>query len=425
MQPKPDRNDGNDHGGLDRRSFLQTGALLGAGALAGPLRAAAAAPPLARRPVTVVLFQRGGADQLCLFAPTGDSNYAALRPTTAVAAPGGPGSVVGLYMDPTFSMHPSLLGLHAAYTAPQSRVAVVHATGHVPYDRSHFTSQDLMETGTADGSRTDGWINRHLQATATANDAPVRALALLGSRPRSLAGAYPCYAVASTADLAFKARLPDMRQTLQLIVENTPIAAMSAPHQLAYRSSINAFDLIDHFAGLSPSTYVPAGGAVYPNSSLGRSLRQAAELIKADLGVEFIAVDQGGWDHHSSLLTRVATYATDLDAAVSAFLTDLGPRANVVLVTMSEFGREVRENGSFGTDHGVGGAMLLAGGSVRGGQVHGVWPGLAPSALRDGRFLAPANDFRDVLTELLEHHMGGTDANVVFPGHAFTPIGVV
>jgi uncharacterized protein (DUF1501 family) len=188
---------------------------------------------------------------------------------------------------------------------------------------------------------------------------------------------------------------------------------------------MSSFDLIDHFAGLDPANYVPANGAVYPTTSLGRSLREAAELIKAGLGVEFIAVDQGGWDHHSALLTRIPTYATDLDQAITALFTDLGALGDhVVVVTMSEFGREVRENGSGGTDHGVGGAMIVAGGGVSGGQVHGSWPGLAANALADGRFLAPSNDFRDVLLEILERHMGGTAQYDVFPGHGYAPLGI-
>lgn len=412
--------------GIDRRAFLQTAALAtSAMALSNPLAANVRPAAVPRRKVSVILFQRGGADALTLFAPTGDANYAALRPTTAVGAPGGAGSVIGLYASPLFSMHPSLAGLNAAFRSPNSRVGIVHAVGHAPYDRSHFASQDSMEIGVLDGSRIDGWINRHLQATATRRDAPVRALGLVAKKPLSLVGAYPTHAVASTADLIFDARLPDMRTTLQTIVDTTMLAGMGPQRQLAYGSARSSFDLIDHFAVLSPSTYAPANGAVYPATGLGRALRETAELVKASLGVEFVAIDQGGWDHHSSLLSRIATYAADLDQAITAFFTDLGSRSDdVVLVAMSEFGREARENGSFGADHGVGGAMIVAGGAVRGGAVHGSWPTVATASLQDGRFLAPVNDYRNVLLELLQSHMGGTAADVVFPDLAFTPLGI-
>lgn len=413
----------------DRREFLKTGAIAaGAAAFGGPLALPGRTGGAARRTtpkVTVVLFQRGGADHLNIYAPTGDANYALLRPTIGLAAPGSGSGVVGLPMTATFAMHPAMAGLHGAFGAPGSHVAVVHAVGYQPFDRSHFTSQDLYETALQPGSAPDGWINRHLQVTSTAQDAPVRALALRGALPRSMTGAYPCYAVASTQDLVFVGQ-PDMRLFLEAITGSTPTGGMSAPAQLAYRSAQSAFDLIDRFGGLDPVNYQPANGAVYPSGALGQSLREIAEVVKAGLGVEFFAVDQGGWDHHSDLVARIAGYVGELDQAITAFFTDLGAlAADVVLVTMSEFGREAGENGSGGADHGVGGAMLVAGGAVLGGQVHGTWPGLAPAALQDGRFLAPANDFRDVLREVLELHMGGTDPAVVFPGRVYQPIGVL
>src|SRR5690242_13119669 len=196
--------------GTDRRTFLQASAIAASGLAFGSPLARAAAPvrTTANKKVTVVLFQRGGADALNLFAPTGEPNYAAQRPTLGVSPPGGSGSVIGLYMTQMFSMHPALVGLHAGYTLPNSRVGVVHAVGHRPYDRSHFSSQDEMETGSPDGSLDTGWINRHLLATATAQDAPARAIALTGPLPKSMDGVYPCYAISSTADLVFRGRLP-------------------------------------------------------------------------------------------------------------------------------------------------------------------------------------------------------------------------
>jgi uncharacterized protein (DUF1501 family) len=415
--------------GTDRRTLLKAGAAAAGAALVGaPLGAQRRVPSRARggaTRVTVVLFQRGGADHLNLYAPTGDPAYAALRPTIGIAPPGSPTGTVGLPMNATFAMHPAMAGIHAAFVAPGSRSAVVHAVGYQPYNRSHFTSQDLYETALQQGSAAEGWINRHLQATAAPQDPPVRALALRGTLPRSMLGSFPCYSVASTRDLVFGGAA-DARGYLEAIADLTPTGSMEPAAQLAYQGERDAFDLIDLFAVLDPINYVPANGAAYPTGALGQGLRETAEAIKADLGIEFFAVDQGGWDHHAGLVAAIAARATELDAAVTAFFTDLGALAgDVLLVTMSEFGRTAAENGSGGTDHGAGGAMLVAGGAVHGGQVHGVWPGVGPAALQDGRFLAPANDFRDVLREILEQHMGGTDPAFVFPGRVYAPIGVL
>jgi uncharacterized protein (DUF1501 family) len=408
----------------DRRDFLKTSLIAtGVGALAGPLaaRSASAARRRGGTKVTVVLFQRGGADHLNIYAPVADPLYASLRPTIGVKPPGSPTGVVGLAMNATFAMHPAMAGTHAAFTAPGSTAAVVQAVGYQPFNRSHFVSQDLYETALQMPAPGDGWINRHLQATASSQDPPVRALALSGAMPRSMLGLYPCYAVASTQDLAFLGD-PDTRQYVEAITEFTPTAGMAAQRTLAYQSGIDAFELLDHFAGLDPANYVPANGAVYPAGALAKSLREIAEVIKLGLGVEFFTVDQQGWDHHSNLVARIQVNATELDQATNAFFTDLGALASdVVLVTMSEFGRELGENGSGGTDHGAGGAMLVRGGAVHGGQVHGVWPGLVPAA----RFLNPVNDYRDVLREILEQHMGGTVPSTVFPGRTYVPIGVL
>ena len=410
---------------VSRRSVLQAGAVAG-GAMALPRTLAARAPgrgPGSGNKVTVVLFLRGGADHLNLFAPTGDSNYAAMRPTVGVGAPGSSAAVVGLPMNATFSMHPSMAGTHAEFTAAGSRCGVVHAVGYKPPDLSHFESQTLYETS-LEGLVSGGWINRHLQATATPGDAPVRALAIRSTLPQSMFGPYPCYSVGNTADLAYGGP-GDTRAILQKLAVGSERTGMLPEQQLAYDSQRDTFTMLELFSVLDPASYVPENGAVYPAGALGGSLRQAAELIKADLGVEFVAVDQGGWDHHSDLVGRIAGNAGALDAAVTAFFADLGALVDdVLLVTMSEFGRTVAENGSAGTDHGMGGAMMLWGGAVQGGQVRGAWPTLAPGALVSGNYLDPVNDFRDVLWEVLQQHMGGTDTAAVFPGHTHTPIGM-
>lgn len=412
--------------GATRRTVLKAGALA-TGAFAMPRSLAARsrrARPRAGGKVTVVLFQHGGADHLNIYAPTGDANYAALRPTIGIGAPGSGAAVIGLPMDALFTMHPFMAGTHNAYRAQQSTCAIVHACGYSPFSRSHFASQDLYETALA-GVSNGGWINRHLQATASAQDAPVRGLALTSSLPMSMTGPYPCYAVAGTEELVYGGNA-DARMFLDKLAHGTHITSMLPEQQAAYLAQRDTFAMLDLFSVLDPANYAPANGAAYPVSHVGKHLRQIAEVIKADLGVEFFALEQHGWDHHSDLVLRLGGNVADLDQAVTAFFDDLGALAqDVVLVTMSEFGRTAAENGSSGTDHGVGGAMMVRGGAVNGGQVHGTWPGLAPAALVDGHSMASSNDFRDVLREIMDVHMGGTDPLAVFPGHVYQPIGVL
>jgi len=411
--------------GATRRSVLQAGALAAGGmALPGSLAARSRlAKPRGNTKVTVVLFQHGGADSLSLYAPTGDPNYASLRPTIAIPPPSGTAGT-GLQMDSMFSMHPNMVGTHNAFRAQQSTCAVVQACGYSPFSRSHFQSQDYYERALA-GLSGGGWINRHLQVTATPHDVPVRALALRESLPVSMQGPYPCYSVASTGELTYVGS-SDTRLFLDRLAHGTAIQGMLPDQQAAYRAQRDTFSMLEMFSVLDPDNYAPANGANYPMNHIGMNLRQIAEVIKADLGVEFFTFMQHGWDHHSDQAMRLGELAMDLDQAVTAFFDDLGNLAqDVVLVTMSEFGRTVPENGSFGTDHGAGGSMMLRGGAVRGGQVYGAWPGLTPSALQVGDSLTPTTDFRDVLREVLEGHMGGTDPAVVFPGRVYQQVGVL
>ncbi len=418
-------NDTKGAGGTTRRTVLQAGALAtGALALNQPLSANAAPKRRGNTKVTVVLFQHGGADHLNLYAPTGDSNYPLLRPTTAIGAPGSSVAVVGLGMDPMFSMHPNMVGTHAAFMAHQSDCAIVHAVGYSPYSRSHFQSQDLYETALA-GILNGGWINRHLQATATSQDVPVRALALRGGLPMSMRGDYPCYAVASTEQLVYQGPAA-ARMFLDKLAHGTAISRMLPEQRAAYQAQCDSFAMLEMFSVLNPSNYTPSNGAAYPGGHVGENLSQIAEVIKADLGVEFFSLEHHGWDHHSDLVMRINGHSTNFDASITAFFNDLGALAqDVVLVTMSEFGRTAAENGSGGTDHGVGGAMLVRGVGVNGGQVYGSWPGLQSAQLAGGHSLAATTDFRDVLREILDVHMGGTDPAVTFPSHVHQPVGVM
>jgi uncharacterized protein (DUF1501 family) len=188
----------------------------------------------------------------------------------------------------------------------------------------------------------------------------------------------------------------------------------------------DAFELIDHFTTINPSNYAPA--STYPPDELGTQLAEIAEVIKGDLGVQAFFTVSHGWDHHSNLWNNVSYKAISFASGLAAFVADLGPLMNdVVVVVQSEFGREALENASAGVDHGMGGTMFVIGGTSQGGQVHGVWPGVDIGSLSNGRFLAPANDYRDVFSDVLASHfaLSPADLDFVFPGHTRTPLGIM
>jgi len=181
------------------------------------------------------------------------------------------------------------------------------------------------------------------------------------------------------------------------------------------------FDAVKMLKSADPSKYKPAVGADYPKGRFGDSLKQLAQLIKADLGVQVAFADIGGWDHHvneGSTQGQIANVLTEFSQSLAAFWTDLGDlREDTVVVTMSEFGRTARENGNRGTDHGHANVMFVLGGDVRGGKIYGDWPGLQEEQLYDGRDLALTTDFRDVLSELVARHLGNPNLKSVFPGY--------
>jgi uncharacterized protein (DUF1501 family) len=187
----------------------------------------------------------------------------------------------------------------------------------------------------------------------------------------------------------------------------------------------DAFDAMKTLKQADPSRYRPEHGAQYPRSAFGQSLQQIAQLCKADIGLEIAFAEVGGWDTHVNQGTtqgQLATRLNDFGLSIAALVTDLGDRmADSVVLTMSEFGRAVAENGNRGTDHGHGNAMLLIGGSVKGGHVYGKWPGLANHQRYEGRDLAITTDFRDVFAEIVVRHLGLQSAAGVFPGHAVDP----
>ena len=399
-----------------RRVFVKQGAvaLLSLG-FAPHFLAEAAAAATRRRKVLVVVFQRGAVDGLNMVVPHGDGAYYAARPTIAIAAPGKTGGALDL--DGHFGLHPRLAPLHALYTRGQ--MAVVHACGSPDPTRSHFDAQDYMETGTPGVKSTqDGWLNRVIAQRHDAEHAgAMRAVALSAQLPRVLQGKAPALAMSSIDRMAVKSSVGagDAFEAQYAAAADTVLRDTG-------RDAFDAIRTLREVEAKGPRTAV---GADYPRSAFGGALRQVAQLIKADVGLEIAYAEIGGWDTHvnqGGAEGQLAARLADVGRTLGTFVTDLGDRMqDVIVVTMSEFGRTVAENGTRGTDHGHGNAMLLLGGPVKGGRVYGQWPGLDTAQRVDGRDLAITTDFRDVFSEVITTHLGVRDVRPVFPGHAWSP----
>ena len=392
-------------------------AMAGAGLAPSWLARAADAGNGARqqRKVLVALFQRGAMDGLNAVIPFSDPHYYPLRPSLAIPAPGKAGGAIDL--DGRFALHPALVTLEPWWRRKQ--LAIVHAAGSPDSTRSHFDAQDYMESGTPGRKATrDGWLNRALPPAAGKAGTPLRAVAMGSRLPRVMRGANAAVAISNLRD--FRLQQPQAAGgALEEMYADTRDADLAAPG----RETFEAMKLI---ASLDRAPYTPA--AEYPRSKFAQSLEQIARLIKADVGLEVAFADAGGWDTHTNEAQRLPNLLSDFAGSLAAFCTDLGDRfADVAIVSMSEFGRTARENGTGGTDHGHANAMFVASGSaaLKGGLVHGAWPGLAPEELYEGRDLAVTTDFRAVLGELLAQHLGVTALDRVFPGATARPLGLL
>ena len=387
---------------LTRRAFVRASALAlgGFGAPSWLIRAAAQSRD--SRKVLVAIFQRGAADGLNIVVPFFEPRYYELRPGIAVPAPGKPNGALDL--DGRFAFHPSLQPLKGLWDAGQ--LALVHATGSHDPTRSHFDAQHYMECGTPGTKREDGWLNRALPPLAP-GASPVRAIASGAQLPRSLQGSGGGIAV----DNLPRFRVAD-QQTADLL-EN--LYATTADGQLRTQAKAT-FDAVRMLESIQQRPYTPAAGAQYVGE-FGQRLQQIARLIKADVGVEVAFADIGGWDHHGNENAQLTGLLRQFASSLAAFTRDMGDRMeDIVLVTMSEFGRTVAQNGNAGTDHGHGNVMMVMGGAVRGCRIYGDWPGLEPEQLFEQRDLAVTTDFRDVLGELVERHLKQPVAQV-FPGY--------
>jgi uncharacterized protein (DUF1501 family) len=359
-----------------------------------------------RKKILVAIFQRGAVDGLNMVVPFGEPRYYELRPSIAIPKPDGtPSSAVDL--DGFFGLHPALGPLKPMFDA--RRLAIVDAVGSPDPTRSHFDAQDYMESGTPGfHGATDGWLNRALPKESGA-PSPLRAISLGDTLARSLRGLNDAVAVRSLNDF----QVHDARgaATFESMYENTLDTTL-------HGTGKETFNAVKVMQSIQKQPYVPANGANYGNGGFGKSLQQIAQLIKANVGVEVAFADIGGWDTHVNEVGQLANNLTQFGQALAAFYQDLGDRMeDVTLVTMSEFGRTVKENGDRGTDHGHANVMFVLGGDVRGGKIYGDWPGLQEEQLYDARDLALTTDFRDVLSELVAHHLGNSNLRSVFPGY--------
>ncbi len=406
---------------ITRRVFLRNSGLAVVGTTAVPgflTRAAFGAAQTnsgARTKRLVVIFQRGAADGLNIVVPHGEPQYYAMRPSINI-----PRKAV-IDLNGFFGLHPSLSPFLPLWR--QRHLAIVHAAGSPDPTRSHFDAQDFMESGTPGMKATeDGWLNRSLHALPQpASSTAFRAIALGPSLPRILSGSEPAVAMNNINDFSIGGRNP----------KPSPVAnAFEAMYDhssdtVLHGTGAETFDAVKMLKAADPGKYTPAPNANYPKGRFGDSLRQLAQLIKANLGVQVAFADIGGWDHHvneGSTEGQIANVLSEFSQSLAAFWIDRGDLGeDTVVVTMSEFGRTARENGNRGTDHGHANVMFVLGGPVKGGKVYGRWPGLDQSQLYEGRDLALTTDFRQVIGEGVARHMGNTNLKAVFPGYENQP----
>jgi uncharacterized protein (DUF1501 family) len=401
--------------GFTRRTFLAGAGKVAVAALGTQLVTARAG--FAQGPgsgTLVVIFLRGGMDGLSVVVPADDPHLAEARPRIGLA-----GSVL-LPLDRGFGLHPALAPLHQLWQRGQFTAVPAVSTPDV--SRSHFQAQDCLERGGSSAGAVEGWLDRVLDALGPGTG--FRAVGMGSTLPRSLAGDQAPMTLRTLDDF-----------TLHVGDEVLPqaTAALAAlytgiDHPMAVDTATTLAGL-DTVRGLTAAGYQPA--AAYPDGDPGAALRELARLIKADLGLRVACVDVGGWDTHTNQGSvdggDMKNQLTPLGQMLGAFATDLGDRFDqVTVVAMTEFGRRVEQNASGGTDHGHGSVVLLLGGGLAGGTVHGNWPGLAPDALDQGD-VAGANDYRDILGEVVSARLGiGLGAmGSIFPDHQVAPVGVM
>ena len=369
-----------------------------------------------KRKTLIAIFQRGAVDGLNMVVPHGERSYYDLRPTIAIPQPDSGNAEAAINLDGFFGLHPSLSSFKPLWDS--KRLAIVNAAGSPDNTRSHFDAQDYMESATPGVKSTrDGWLNRYLQSKSDPDRSLFRAVSMTQTMPRVLQGLAPALAISNLADFNIRA--------------GRSSAALQGGFEAMYDQTVNdvlggtgreTFEAVNYLKKVNPGQFKPANGAEYPRTPFGNSLMQIAQLIKAGVGLEIAFTDIGGWDTHvneGNARGQLGNLLQQFSSGIAALHVDLGQKMDdVVVLTMSEFGRTVRENGNRGTDHGHANAMFVLGNSVRGGRVYGEWPGLKSDQLYEGRDLALTTDFRNVFGEVATKHLGNSNLQTVFPGFA-------
>lgn len=401
---------------LDRRRFLEVGASsLMAAALPSWLpEVRLASAQNSTRDIVVSVFMRGGADGLTLVAPFADPFYYSGRPTIAVPRPDATSPNRGIALDDFFMLPPSMAALLPAYRAGQ--LLPIQAAGQrYTTSRSHFEAERYLEQGKPDDySLESGWLARHLASSEPTDPlAPLRGVSVTYGMPRTLQGA-----------------------PKSLPIPGPQWYSLNTPNELALQrlyggawapmrdAALDGLGTVNVLRALDFTNYRPANGATYDANNFGNAMRAIAVMIRGEIGVEAAHVDYGGWDTHAqqgSIGGVMANLMTEFSRGLAAFWQDImqGPQSlRVTLVVATEFGRNVRENGSTGTDHGRAGVMFVMGPAVAGGRVIAEWPGLAREVLEDGQDLRVTTDTRDVLAELVQKRLGNPNQSVIFPNYA-------
>lgn len=371
-----------------------------------------------KRKTLIAIFQRGAVDGLNMVVPHGERNYYDLRPTIAIPQPDSGNAEAAINLDGFFGLHPSLSSFKPLWDS--KRLAIIHAAGSPDNTRSHFDAQDYMESATPGVKSTrDGWLNRYLQSKSDPDRSLFRAVSMTQTMPRVLQGPAPALAISNLADFNIRA--------------GRSSASLQGGFEAIYDQTVNdilggtgreTFEAVNYLKKVNPGQFKPANGAQYPRTPFGNSLLQIAQLIKAGVGLEIAFTDIGGWDTHvneGNARGQLGNLLQQFSSGIAALYLDLGEKMDdVVVLTMSEFGRTVGENGNRGTDHGHANAMFVLGNDVRGGKVYGEWPGLKSDQLYEGRDLALTTDFRNVFGEVATKHLGNSNLQTVFPGFAIS-----
>ncbi|VAW71441.1 Protein of unknown function (DUF1501) [hydrothermal vent metagenome] len=432
---------------MNRRKFLKgvlgTGVAAGTGTLGSLLGISAAHANHAAgatAPTLVVIFQRGGCDGLNTVVPYGDLDYAALRPTIGIPSPTSGIANSAIAIEDTgrqaanlFGLNPNMSALKTIFDAGD---LAVMPTVHYPNNsRSHFSGQDYIESASPN-TISDGWLYRHLSSKSTLGG--LEGLGFGSSLQKSLRGTKAIQSLTFLRDFGFTSAAGDIVARLKQNV--LPLYEAAPPINagpLVNNTGVVMFNNIDTLGSIDTAGYRPSNGAVYPGTSYGRRLRETAQIIKQGVGTEVLTVDVGGYDTHTNQgngdpAGKHSRRLKEFADGIGALYTDLGAAMdNVVILTMTEFGRTARENGSAGTDHGNASSWFMVGKSINGG-IHGKWPGLSSTALRNGRYLDFTVDYRDIYGEIMNKHLGQalTDIPNLIPtnpnGNAYTynPVGL-